>query len=232
MTLAIPVSSSIEMKMNPFAVPGRCRAMIQPAARTNSPSRRVRSSSADRIFCGATPHGDSTWGACQPSALFRHNRPPAAPRHSSAAREAPQNPRADDSLSCRSSGPSSLPARSTCHSASRRCRMPSSWFSAPICASRVSSLSVQATEHAGPGLRPNGKARLACAMPPIASAACLRQAFRIAEPDAQRKRSIAFVLDRAGPIRNLHIDRLHAQAMPLRVLHQHRSASRSPSAGC
>jgi hypothetical protein len=30
MTLAIPVSSSIEMKMNPLAVPGRCRAITQP----------------------------------------------------------------------------------------------------------------------------------------------------------------------------------------------------------
>lgn len=36
--LAMPVSSSMEMKMNPLAVPGRCRAITQPAARTTSPS--------------------------------------------------------------------------------------------------------------------------------------------------------------------------------------------------
>ena len=50
MTLAMPVSSSIEMKMKPFAVPGRWRAMTQPAARTNSPSRQRRSSAAERTF--------------------------------------------------------------------------------------------------------------------------------------------------------------------------------------
>ena len=49
MTLAMPVSSSMEMKMNPLAVPGRCRAMMQPAARTNSPSLRVFNSSAERM---------------------------------------------------------------------------------------------------------------------------------------------------------------------------------------
>ena len=45
MTFAIPVSSSIEMKMKPLAVPGRCRAMTRPAVVTNSPSRRDRNSS-------------------------------------------------------------------------------------------------------------------------------------------------------------------------------------------
>jgi hypothetical protein len=32
--LAIPVSSSIEMKMNPLAVRGLCRAIMPPAKRT------------------------------------------------------------------------------------------------------------------------------------------------------------------------------------------------------
>jgi hypothetical protein len=45
-----PVSSSIDRKMKPFAVPGRCRAMTQPAVRTNSPSVLVFSSSAERMF--------------------------------------------------------------------------------------------------------------------------------------------------------------------------------------
>ena len=36
--------------MKPFAVPGRCRAMMHPATRTKSPSRRARSSCADRIL--------------------------------------------------------------------------------------------------------------------------------------------------------------------------------------
>ena len=40
MMLAMPVSSSMERKTKPLAVPGRWRAMTQPAARTHSPSRQ------------------------------------------------------------------------------------------------------------------------------------------------------------------------------------------------
>ena len=70
MTLAMPVSSSIDMKMNPFAVPGRCRAMMHPAVRTNSPSLQVLSSAAEKYssqaqFRAAIVHGVSSNGeAC------------------------------------------------------------------------------------------------------------------------------------------------------------------------
>jgi hypothetical protein len=48
MTLAMPNLSSIERRMKPFAVPGRWRAITQPAVRTYRPSRQHRNSSADK----------------------------------------------------------------------------------------------------------------------------------------------------------------------------------------
>lgn len=50
------------------------------------------------------------------------------------------------------------------------------------------------------------------------------QSFRVAESDAERKRPVAFVLYRAGPLRGLDIDGFDAQAMALRVLDQHGGA--------
>jgi len=44
MALAIPDSSSIERKMKPLAVPGRCLAMMHPAVRTGFPSPQFLSS--------------------------------------------------------------------------------------------------------------------------------------------------------------------------------------------
>jgi hypothetical protein len=37
------------MKMNPLAVPGRGRAITQPAVRTSSPFLQFRNSSAERM---------------------------------------------------------------------------------------------------------------------------------------------------------------------------------------
>ena len=140
MTLKMSVSSETDMKTKPSAVPGRCFTMAKPAALTNSPLRRFRSSIAVR-YLSLLSCSLQKYIGCRPVVTLE-------PAQSATSRSSGVISRngmlrlssRSHSLCCRSSGPSSLPARSTCQRASRGCFTPTILFIAPTRASRANSL--------------------------------------------------------------------------------------------